>query len=62
MDAILDDIVNKEPLVTPSKMEQVRKLILRIFFKQAIRHIFKFSNISLIQVTKYICRLMLACL
>eukprot|EP00795_Rhopilema_esculentum_P016681 gene16681-8123_t len=28
VDAILDDIVAKEPLVTPSKMEQVRKLIL----------------------------------
>ena len=30
MDAILDDIVAKEPLVTPSKMEQVRKLIISI--------------------------------
>jgi len=28
VDILLDDIVAKEPLITPSKMEQVRKLIL----------------------------------
>ena len=30
VDILLDDIVAKEPLITPSKMEQVRKLILSI--------------------------------
>lgn len=30
VDLLLDDIIAKEPLITPSKMEQVRKLILRI--------------------------------
>lgn len=30
VDMLLDDIVSKEPLITPSKMEQVRKLIISI--------------------------------
>ena len=29
---LLDDIVSKEPLITPSKMEQVRKLIISILY------------------------------
>ncbi|XP_015759205.1 PREDICTED: dynein assembly factor with WDR repeat domains 1-like [Acropora digitifera] len=35
VDALLDDIVAKEPLITPSKMEQVRKLIIRLQEKLA---------------------------
>lgn len=34
VDLLLDDIIAKEPLITPSKMEQVRKLILRLKEKQ----------------------------
>ena len=41
VDAILDDIVTKEPLVTSSKMEQVRKLIVRIF-SQVFFHVKSF--------------------
>ena len=33
VDVLLDDIVAKEPLITPSKMEQVRKLILSILLQ-----------------------------
>ena len=36
VDALLDDIVAKEPLITPSKMEQVRKLIISILKKGII--------------------------
>lgn len=36
VDALLDDIVAKEPLITPSKMEQVRKLIISILIKGII--------------------------
>ena len=32
VDMLLDDIVSKEPLITPSKMEQVRKLIISILY------------------------------
>ena len=31
VDAIVDELVVREPLITTSKMEQVRKLILSIF-------------------------------
>ena len=30
MDAVVDEIGRKEPLITPSKSEQVRKLVIRI--------------------------------
>ena len=32
VEALLEEIVSKEPLITPSKVEQVRKLIIRILF------------------------------
>lgn len=32
VEALLDEIVAKEPLITPSKMEQVRKLVIRILY------------------------------
>lgn len=37
VDALLDDIVAKEPLITPSKMEQVRKLIISILKERIVQ-------------------------
>ena len=34
VDAVVDEISRKEPLVTPSKTEQIRKLIIRLQEKQ----------------------------
>ena len=37
VDALLDDIVAKESLITPSKMEQVRKLIISILKERIVQ-------------------------
>jgi dynein assembly factor with WDR repeat domains 1 len=34
VDAVVDEIARKEPLITPNKTEQIRKLIIRLQEKQ----------------------------
>ena len=49
VDGVLDEIVAKEPLVTPSRMDQVRKLIIRLQQKLAEsddHHFYLFKVIS----------------
>ena len=46
VDAIVDELVVREPLITTSKMEQVRKLILSIFStSQLVLTVWKSSNV-----------------